>query len=307
MIFHEIYGSYYNVLAAVLSEACGSGKINRKRIGEIVEEKAFSESGIRISDALSEGIWPFLRKDGSTPIGNPPAMPLTELQKRWMNAVVKDPRVRLFLPEADDGKIPFPDAEPLFDPGFFVWFDRCEDGDPFEDSAYRERFRRIMLGLREKRFLRICYAGKSGRHNRLYIPEKLEYSPKDDKFRLLAHSERGLPFIINLGRILEVQAGETVPAELLHGKTPMRKSVCLELVNERNALERAMIHFSDLQKETSRLDQSRYQIILHYREEDETEILIRILGFGPKLRVTAPEAFVSLIRERLERQKSCGQ
>ena len=307
MIFHEIYGSYFNVVAAVLSEAVRSGRIDRKKIAEIISEKGFGESGIRITDALSDGTWPFLRKDGSTAIKNVPAMPLTDLQKAWLNAVVTDPRVQLFLPETEAKEPLFPEVKPLYDPDFFVCFDRYEDGDPYEDAAYRERFRMILLGLQEKRVLSIRFTGKSRPHHRLYIPDKLEYSPKDDKFRLLAHMENGLPFIINLGRIESVQIGDRVPEELLQAKEPVKKTVLLELVNERNALERAMIHFSDLQKETVRLDRLRYQITLHYREEDETEILIRVLSFGPKLLVKAPDAFITLIRERLKKQKRCGQ
>ena len=40
-----------------------------------------------------------------------------------------------------------------------------------------------------------------------------------------------------------------------------------------------------------------------YDADDETEILIRVLSFGPMLRVTSPERFIKLIRERLRRQK----
>lgn len=43
-------------------------------------------------------------------------------------------------------------------------------------------------------------------------------------------------------------------------------------------------------------------ITLNYMQGDETEILIRILSFGPVLKVTAPESMVSQIRERLDRQ-----
>ena len=39
-----------------------------------------------------------------------------------------------------------------------------------------------------------------------------------------------------------------------------------------------------------------------YKQSDETEILIRILSFGPVLRVLEPEAFLALIRERLRKQ-----
>ena len=77
----------------------------------------------------------------------------------------------------------------------------------------------------------------------------------------------------------------------------------LELSDERNTLERAMIHFSDLEKETVKLDDTHYRIALRYRKDDEMEILIRVLSFGPKLRVSSPESFVRLLRERLSMQK----
>ena len=77
----------------------------------------------------------------------------------------------------------------------------------------------------------------------------------------------------------------------------------MELVDERNALERVMLHFSHLEKETVRLDGDRYLITLQYNQEDEAEILIRVLSFGPMLKVLEPSSFVDQIRNRLERQK----
>ena len=38
---------------------------------------------------------------------------------------------------------------------------------------------------------------------------------------------------------------------------------------------------------------------------DETEIVIRVLSFGPYVKVLEPEGFVNLIKERLISQKSC--
>ena len=72
----------------------------------------------------------------------------------------------------------------------------------------------------------------------------------------------------------------------------------------RNALERVMLHFSHLEKSTVRLEEDLYQVTLSYDREDETELLIRILSFGPMIQVISPEGFVSQIWERLEKQ--CG-
>ena len=77
----------------------------------------------------------------------------------------------------------------------------------------------------------------------------------------------------------------------------------MELIDERNALERAMLHFSHLEKETRKLDKNHYSITLRYDHDDETEMLIRVLSFGPMLRVTSPESFIEKIRERLKKQR----
>ena len=309
MLFNEVYGSYYNVIAGILAEAV-RGELSKERIRKIIEGKGYLESGISVPKALEKGKWPLIRKDYTTPVRHIPTLPLTTMQKQWMKAVCQDPRVRLFDPPLQD----LEDVEPLFEPDFFVWFDRHSDRDPYEDSLYKEHFRMVLLALRENRRLRIRYRGRKYRHDQLYIPEKLEYSSKDDKFRLIAHSSRGTLYMIRLASIREISLAEKVtPGEK---QTAVRKdaavrkeTVVLELVDERNALERAMIHFSDFEKETEKLDDTHYRITLRYRKGDETEILIRVLSFGSKVRVSSPNSFISLIKERLQMQKrfkSCG-
>ena len=56
------------------------------------------------------------------------------------------------------------------------------------------------------------------------------------------------------------------------------------------------------EKETKCLGEGHYRIKLKYRASDETEMLIRILSFGPVLRVTQPESIAELLRGRIERQ-----
>ena len=82
-----------------------------------------------------------------------------------------------------------------------------------------------------------------------------------------------------------------------------KRILVLELTDERNALERVMLHFSHLDKETERIGDNRYRITLHYEQEDETELLIRVLSFGPVLKVVFPEDFIKKLCERLEKQK----
>lgn len=297
MLFSEIYGKYYQTVAAILQEAM-EGTLTRKQLNQIVQQEAFGESLMTIPDALLSGQWKLLNKEMETPLASPPRMPLTTLQKRWLKALLLDPRIRLF--EVDDTGLE--DVEPLFRQEWLVYYDRYTDGDLFDDPAYIHNFRTICRALQEKKQLEVSFVdGKGGFHRTTVSPCYLEYSEKDDRFRLAAEGFR--PWIINLSRIrdcriLEQEAYST--GQVFRND----QSVTLELTDDRNALERVMLHFSHLEKEAKKLDKTHYQITLHYDRKDETEILIRVLSFGPMLHVTAPNTFRERIRERLKKQCS---
>lgn len=301
MIFNEIYGNYYNAVAQILTEAV-DGNLNTKTINEIALRKAFGESIVTIPDALLSGKWPLINNEFETPLKNKPTLPLTNLQKRWLKAIIMDPRIQLFDPVMDG----LEDVEPLFTPDTFVFFDRYNDGDPFTDNKYRECFRHTLIALKGKHKVIVEFETKHGRKRKLIIPEKLEYSMKDDKFRLIGVSMHGTPYVMNMGRVSSCELVEKYKEEEYIRPLYKKSAVTLLLINERNALERVMLSFSDLEKETTKLDDSHYRIKITYRTDDETEILIRILSFGPVLKVIEPENFREKIKERIFKQKVEG-
>ena len=64
-----------------------------------------------------------------------------------------------------------------------------------------------------------------------------------------------------------------------------------------------MTHFSHFEKSVKKLDDLHYRVRLIYDADDEAELVIRVLSFGPMVKAVAPERFVSKIRERLIKQK----
>ncbi len=299
MLFSEIYGTYYNVIAQLLNKAV-DGELTHQTILDIVREKGFEESILTIPDALESQTWPFITDDYGTPLEYKPTMPLTTLQKRWLKALLSDPRIRLFDPPTDG----LEDVEPLYLPDTFVYYDRFNDGDPFEDPGYIKRFRCILSAIRHKRWLQIQFEGHKGiPHYWRCVPYKLEYSPKDDKFRLISANKRE-SLSINLGRIRQCFMLEPCENEDYCPKPMKKRKLVLELTDDRNALERVMLHFSHLDKETERIDDTHYKITLFYEKEDETELLIRVLSFGPVLKAVFPDDFVKKLCERLEKQKN---
>lgn len=307
MLFSEIYSSYYNAVAKILEMAVEQ-TLTRKRLSDAVMEQAFEESLIVIPDALKSNRWPLLTKDFRTALYEKPTMPLTALQKRWLKTLLLDPRITLFSPETEG----LEDVEPLYTPEMVVFFDRYEDGDPYTEQQYIQNFQTILTALREKRSLQIHYRLANGRERQIRcIPIELEYSSRDDKFRLhyvqsdgdsAGETIPGEQLTANLSRMITVELGEKqkgLPAIL----PPQDEEMFLMLMDERGAMQRAMIAFSDFEKDAVKLDEKHYRIHLWYNRRDEADLLIRILSFGPMIRVTEPKELVDQIWARLRQQR----
>lgn len=300
MIFSELYSVYYNTVARII-EAAAKPEVTEKELRQLVADNAFSESTLTILPALKSEKWQLLDKDLKPVLKHKPTMPLTMLQKRWLKAIADDPRIRLFdvrLPELDG-------VQPLFTRDDYRIYDRYSDGDPFEDENYIRNFRFILSAIKSGRPIRIIMINKFGKEVCMrFFPKGFEYSAKDDKIRILAYGSKYSFF--NLGRIRSCEYYVGTGSWRETTRDTDKKELTLTITDERNALERVMLHFAHFEKQAERLDDNRYILRLKYYESDETELVIRILSFGPYVKVTEPQCFVNLIKERLIAQKDCG-
>lgn len=297
MLFCEIYSAYYNAVAALIDKAIDS-ELNYKNASEIITDKAFSESFLYILDAIKSEQWQVITKDFTTPIKNKTAMPLTTLQLRFLKVISMDKRFKLFAEDING----LEDIEPLYINNDIRYFDIFENGDDYDNAEYINNFRIILSSLKENRRLKIEYQSpKSQRIVHSFTPRKLEYSEKNDKFRLhcMYNSNHTT---INLARIKTIEILDTFNPERLNPYKRKKKSVILEIRDERNAMERCMLHFADFEKITKSFADNKYQMNLKYYSDDETEVLIRVLSFGPVVKVLEPESFIALLKERIEKQ-----
>ena len=302
-IFSEVYGTYYNIVADILGKAASDG-LTLEQLKRIVYKDGYEESALELLPALTDERWLLLTKEIKTPLIHKPSMPLTLLQKKWLKALLLDERVRLFFTDdelANEEKA-LEDVEPLYRPEQFVFFDRFVDGDDYKSARYRENFRHILQAIKEHAAINASY--RTNKDNVIVwtnlAPITLEYSAKDDKFRLqgMAGSRH---VTLNLGKIITVELGEPLAEELPLVSVSQEKLV-LELVDERHTMMRALMHFSDLAKETEKLDDTHYLLTVYYDKNDETEMVYRVLSFGPTMKVREPECFVELLKERLKEQ-----
>lgn len=203
MLFSELYSAYYNAVAAIIREA-GRHPLSEDDMRKIAGKYAFGESTLTIPSALKEERWQLLKQDGTTVIRKDPVMPLTVLQRRWLKAISLDPRIQLF---GGIGIEPG-DVEPLFTPEDICVFDKYLDGDDYSDKQYQDNFRLILDAIKNRYPLSIEVKNRRGDSiYKVMMPEYLEYSEKDDKFRLIG-SGMHLGGTINLGRIISCKPHE---------------------------------------------------------------------------------------------------
>ena len=76
MIFSELYGTYYNTVAQILT-AAADHPLRKDELRSIIEKYAFGESILNIEPAIAEERWQLLNPDGSTALKHTPTLPLT--------------------------------------------------------------------------------------------------------------------------------------------------------------------------------------------------------------------------------------
>lgn len=300
MVFSELYSAYYNAVARMI-EYAQQGVLTKESMYAVAKETAFGESVLTIVPAIESERWQIIGKELKTCIKNKPEMPLTTLEKRWLKAISLDPKMKLFSVDFSF----LEDVEPLFTNEDIVLFDKYLDGDDYEDEGYIERFRAILYAIENEKSLEIYMINRRGEEIKRHLqPKRLEYSKKDDKFRLIARGIR-CEETINLQKITRCRVRDEKLR--FERRTHKRKAhyVTFELVDERKALERVLLHFAHFEKEAVQTGEDTYTITIWYDSLDETEIVIRLLSFGQFVKVTEPDSFVDLIKERLIKQKEC--
>ena len=316
-LFSEIYGAYFRCAERILSEK----ELTEKKIRKIISENAFKDSLLFVPEKIIPD------KNGNSPWGllkstekgqlcsvlskTPPRI-ITNLQKSWLKAKLSDPKIHLFLSDEDIAALSerLKDVKPLYKPEYFREFDRFNDGDDYNNQHYREVFGIILRAIHEKEVISVEFTSRRGvRITKNVLPLKIEFSRKNDKFRVYCIAfPREKEYLFNIGRIEKaVPTGKYIRSEYdLEGFFRRKRCeypVTVEVSSERNAVERFMMEFASYEKR-SELDLAtgKCHASIYYDIQDETELLIMLLGFGPVLKITGPDDFLKKVRERVNQQ-----
>ena len=320
-IFHEVYGVYYRTVAKIINRmlndddndfSCGK-TIGLEEVMDIIAKTAFKESLGETSPSSNllaaaidcnryKGVIDAKVKNGNVVYGTTlkhlARMPLTLLEKRWLKTISADPRIRLF-----DCK--FPDLiriEPLYDKADIHYCGQYYLGDDYESEEYITIFRTINKAIKEHYRLRISYISpRDGLIEGLFEPQRLQYSIKEDRFRLFALKD-GVLYTINLSRIISCESESKVKVPSPH-RYLETSYVEIIINNNRRTLERFLLYFSNYERRTTNLGNGVFDVKIVFPKQDETEVLVNILSYIPMVRVIAPEEMKDKFMQRIQKQK----
>ncbi|MGN1019224.1 MAG: WYL domain-containing protein [Aristaeellaceae bacterium] len=259
--------------------------------------------------------------------------PLTDMELRWLRAILDEPQMQLFLDRQDIQALRerLKEYTPLYRAEDIVYFDMYTDGDDYADQRYIEHFRhlhqRIQLNNRPVRLTYLREKDKAQRKatamERTVYPVRLEYSKRDNKFRLLAYEAPGgeegaehspvrasglLP--LRLSNILSVEdapGGDVARAEFewqrMSGEEICREPVEVRVAGRHKARERFMIALMPYRKEVqydANLDDCRVRI--WYSSSDVKELLSALRSYGDAVEVIGPKNIRADIVRRVDRQ-----
>lgn len=314
-LFSELYNCYYQIMKSILKKQTA---LTLLELRTCISKAGYEESLLYLIPKLTTDEWDLLKREGDiylSKISEKFYTPLTLLQKSYIKTILQDERIQLFFSNEEYVRLQeiFSDVPALWKPDDFYYYDRFSNRDPYDCPDYQHHFRTLVSAICNKQYVDISYESRTGhRVHHHYLPCRLEYSIKNDKFRLLGiekskHNKDRIE-ILNLDRMKEVALLPLTASRFPDINQMIRASyykepVHLRIHTERNALERTMLQFANYEKNTTKIDDTTYECFIYYNQKMETELLIEVLSFGPMIEVLGNERFLAQLKERLRKQK----
>lgn len=307
-LFSEIYSTYYQITEKILKKKV----VTKAEVLNIICKNGFSETVLFLEPKLiGEDHYGLLtEKNGiyRSILKKEPHIPLTFLEKRWLCAILHDRKSSLFLDKKQKQELcNLLGAEPLYQNQFLHFFDRFSDGDDYEKEQYINHFRNILRSLNNHTLIKISFHTRKGdRVTHYFLPVKMEYSSKNDRFRVhVVRYRKGNAIdigIINLSQVTLTECTDITPVANCV-KVHEKREAVIKITEERNAVNRFMMEFAELERISEYDEETKECLVrMKYNFKDETEILIRLLSFGPVVEVLEPLDFRKKMKERIDKQ-----
>lgn len=239
-------------------------------------------------------------------------IPLTAWELRWLCTILHDDKMNLFLSSNTINKLLalMPDSIKPINISDIVVFDRYHSKGHKPNAEF---FQAIVSALHKCAHLQIRYTdGKGRKYKGTYCPLHIEYSKRDDRFRLyVVDGASKCVRIMNLDGITYVNScdsyfsSEDYQRILSDFVQKTSDSITVEFIDTRNIPDRLLNEFAPWQKRCELIDPETklYRFTLYYLKYDEIDVLIRFMSYGPYISIVDKNHFIyKELMERIDKQ-----
>lgn len=316
--FNRIYSAYYKIALKAVKA------INSKEIStqeellsyissfKILKGKTQIKSKKYKEDFLESTADLFMIKNGKlyTPfmnISNDFMFPLTTIEISFLKALVNDDRCKLIMgdsfnllkSELDTPK--YNDIYPYFDRDKYIVFDQYLNGDQllFEDQTYKENLKLLIDAVKGQRAVFFEYIEDGMPKTKVSVPEKIEYSQKENRFKVVLNS-KNRPLDIQNIRLCKYSDGKLSPSKK---KEILTCVVAIDVPEDKKyTRNRLFREFSPFERDCEKVDELGHILKFKFEAGDYKEIAYRLLQFGPYVYCSEPECVRERIKEKIDQQ-----
>lgn len=234
-------------------------------------------------------------------------VPLTYWEIRWLKTVLNDKKISIFLSDETVNSILsiLPDDIKPIDTDKTICFDRYH---PEENTLNKELYNLYLSALNNNTVIHIKHTdGAYTNSDKDYIPEYIEYSKRDDKFRLIVKDAvTGIQSRVLCENILEISLTDKHYQSDSVCHEMEKYSVTLSFKDVKNIPDRILSEFSPWEKTCEFNSETEvYKLTIYYYKHDEPGLIVRIMSYGGNIEITDKNHSIYLnIRKRLlEQQK----
>ncbi|MDS0525264.1 WYL domain-containing protein [Clostridium sp. SHJSY1] len=326
-LFHEYKNRYFNLVFKLLN--LSKDGLTQEEILKIIDEEAYdekligkdfitfeglilnqysSEENLNILKKINEKYYPVLNENKEIPL----AVRFSNLEKQWLKGMLQEKMTREFLGEDLVLKLEkeLADVQAVKNETIERTNRFVNEEEDFKNI--KELFFKVVQGIINDCPIRYTNKDKHGNEykDKLAIPLRLEYSLRDESFRLSVYSiDEDRPIMILLKNLKSIELEPSIKTnknrqELLiqlKDKKYSKEPIVLELTDERMAMERCFMGLSSYERSTRSLGDNRYEVKIHYYTFDEDEVIRKIISLGPYVVVKSPESVRSKIIDILKK------
>jgi hypothetical protein len=327
-LFNEVKNRYFQLVFRIINE-CADGKAksdilklidegefeqkvigkNQQSFADMILNRTSTDENLNLLTEKEGMFYPCIENTGSSPV----PVRFTKIEKAWLKALLEQDGVRKILSKQTMEKLK---AE-------LVDFDTPIKDEYFEmtnitilpeitlKEAYDENFKIILEALLLDKPIRYNNIDKKGfvSKNKLALPIGIEYSMRDERFRVSMYSlDDNRPIMANIFSLLdirivdeEVNIDRETAKKLMFEQKYSSEPVVIEVTDRKAAMERCFMCFSGMERTSRELGNNKYEIQLNYYLFEEENLIRNIISLGPYVKVVSPTRIADEIVGRVKK------